>query len=610
MFNENNSNNSPNSVYSSCFSRSSTPINHESLSAFSSANNTPLPTKDCEIQFGTASAVAPLSDDLANAPSPPTIKLEQSPASSHNDSIRSIWNNKSLSIDISRANSKMAGNNLSRTSGANGQTSFLLDRSNDIWNTTFTPSSQFFGKNITSNNQTVNKNSNLSNADNLTVNNKSNFGYFDKTPMMSSFGNNLEIYPAHSNLVTPRSAVFNSFDAAAVKSNPIVTPTQFGFNNNNSNNMMNSEMMMGNLSNQNNGVTNQVLDYFSKNQNTQINQLSVDDIQNINYEAIFQNNIQLPKFFMPGQQQQAHMDGHYGQDYGMNPLVLVSFKNGRLDIFYYCLNSIPNGLNRGDMVIVEADRGKDLGMVVSTNISIDDSRVLKMMQNQEQNEALKFDGNTNASGNVAATLTAAAAMASSNMMSDNNLQTTHIPKQILRVAMPNEVSQIFNKESDEVKALTIMQSKIGMHQTPMKVLGAEYQWDRRKLTFYYVANKRIDFRDLVKDIFRIYKTRIWMCAVIPTDMSVKNEIEMNDNSMNANINQFNTLANNNGSNYSYANNMKNHTRNNSSISNFVMQQQQMTPLPSFEIQAPTPTKSTFEQEPSLMVPQFNSIWEA
>lgn len=36
--------------------------------------------------------------------------------------------------------------------------------------------------------------------------------------------------------------------------------------------------------------------------------------------------------------------------------------------------------------------------------------------------------------------------------------------------------------------------------------------DRRKLTFYFKANERIDFRELVRELFKIYKTRIWMCC--------------------------------------------------------------------------------------------------
>jgi hypothetical protein len=39
--------------------------------------------------------------------------------------------------------------------------------------------------------------------------------------------------------------------------------------------------------------------------------------------------------------------------------------------------------------------------------------------------------------------------------------------------------------------------------------------DRRKLTFYFLADQRIDFRELVRDLFKTYKTRIWMCAMKP-----------------------------------------------------------------------------------------------
>lgn len=42
---------------------------------------------------------------------------------------------------------------------------------------------------------------------------------------------------------------------------------------------------------------------------------------------------------------------------------------------------------------------------------------------------------------------------------------------------------------------------------PMEVCDAEWQWDRRKLTFYYVADSRVDFRELVRELFRLYKTR-------------------------------------------------------------------------------------------------------
>jgi hypothetical protein len=47
----------------------------------------------------------------------------------------------------------------------------------------------------------------------------------------------------------------------------------------------------------------------------------------------------------------------------------------------------------------------------------------------------------------------------------------------------------------------------------MQVLEAEYQFDRHKLTFYFAADRRIDFRDLVSELFSQYKTRIWMQQV-------------------------------------------------------------------------------------------------
>jgi len=47
----------------------------------------------------------------------------------------------------------------------------------------------------------------------------------------------------------------------------------------------------------------------------------------------------------------------------------------------------------------------------------------------------------------------------------------------------------------------------------MVVLDAEYQYDRRKLTIYYDSDQRIDFRELVRELFSAYKLRIWMNKV-------------------------------------------------------------------------------------------------
>lgn len=143
---------------------------------------------------------------------------------------------------------------------------------------------------------------------------------------------------------------------------------------------------------------------------------------------------------------------------------VVEFKGGRNDYFY-----IPDGsdlqVTEGDLVIVEADRGKDLGKVI-------------LVQN-------------------AATM----------------LVPPQDPKCIYRNAQTTEVNMLLDKARDEQKALAIVQAKARQKGLDMEIVDAEYQWDRRKLTFYFVAEERIDFRDLVKDLFKIYKTRIWMCAV-------------------------------------------------------------------------------------------------
>jgi len=87
------------------------------------------------------------------------------------------------------------------------------------------------------------------------------------------------------------------------------------------------------------------------------------------------------------------------------------------------------------------------------------------------------------------------------------------PKKIFRHAQPTEISLLLSKEQDETRALELCRAKIKHHDLPMEVVEAEYQWDRRKLTFFYKAGDRVDFRELVRDLFKMYKTRIWMCAV-------------------------------------------------------------------------------------------------
>ncbi|KAJ3099346.1 hypothetical protein HDU97_003271 [Phlyctochytrium planicorne] len=169
------------------------------------------------------------------------------------------------------------------------------------------------------------------------------------------------------------------------------------------------------------------------------------------------------------------------------PLYVVEFKAGRIDFFFFS-DSSGSVVKTGDLVIVEADRGKDLGKVIHD--SLQNNAQMLAFQNQHGDA----------------------------MLDSHFLNKEVHPKRIFRLAQPNEIPMLVAKSQDEAKAMAVCQSKIRQKKLPMEVVDAEYQWDRRKLTFYFVADRRIDFRELVRDLFKLYKTRIWMCAVNPAKL--------------------------------------------------------------------------------------------
>ncbi|TPX35642.1 hypothetical protein SmJEL517_g01987 [Synchytrium microbalum] len=183
------------------------------------------------------------------------------------------------------------------------------------------------------------------------------------------------------------------------------------------------------------------------------------------------------------------------------PLYIVEFKAGRMDYFYV---GEQTGLiiRKGDLVIVEADRGKDLGKVVVEGIL--------NPQQLAMHQSVLGDG-------LLSGVNALSGSDGSNVPANGGQlgpKDIH-PKRIYRVAQQGEVSQLVSKNADEARAQSLCQAKIRQRKLPMEIVDAEYQWDRRKLTFYFVADRRIDFRELVRELFKIYKTRIWMCAVSP-----------------------------------------------------------------------------------------------
>lgn len=79
---------------------------------------------------------------------------------------------------------------------------------------------------------------------------------------------------------------------------------------------------------------------------------------------------------------------------------------------------------------------------------------------------------------------------------------------VIRRATPEDAEVVKANAAREKEALAICQQKIREHGLPMKLVGAEYTFDRNKLIFYFTAEGRVDFRQLVRDLAAIFRTRI------------------------------------------------------------------------------------------------------
>ncbi|KAF7727184.1 hypothetical protein EC973_007959 [Apophysomyces ossiformis] len=125
---------------------------------------------------------------------------------------------------------------------------------------------------------------------------------------------------------------------------------------------------------------------------------------------------------------------------------VIEFKGGRSDIFY----SQP-GPKRGDLVIVEADRGHDLGKVTLENVSRQQLIMIHEQQLQLQ-QSEKTDSE------------------------EAPKRKDIYVKRIFRLARPDEVAMLMTKSQDEAKALMVCQSKVRAKKLNMQVVDAEYQW--------------------------------------------------------------------------------------------------------------------------------------
>jgi cell fate regulator YaaT (PSP1 superfamily) len=156
-------------------------------------------------------------------------------------------------------------------------------------------------------------------------------------------------------------------------------------------------------------------------------------------------------------------------------LYLIEFGSGRLDIAYV-FPPDGMGLIKDDHVIIEADRGEDCGRVVCLTSK---ERYKKLLNRIDKNEITK---------------------------------EVH-PKRVYRRAEEKDLDMLKYKNELEKIALSNCRERVCERGLVMEVVDCEYQWDMNKLTFFFVSERRVDFRELVKELYKVYKTRIWMCAV-------------------------------------------------------------------------------------------------
>lgn len=94
-------------------------------------------------------------------------------------------------------------------------------------------------------------------------------------------------------------------------------------------------------------------------------------------------------------------------------------------------------------------------------------------------------------------------------------------KDVIRIATEEDTKTYIQNEAKSKEAFSVCEQKIKEHDLDMKLIDAEYTFDNTKLLFYFTAEGRIDFRDLVKDLAAIYKTRIELRQI-----GVRDEVKM------------------------------------------------------------------------------------
>jgi cell fate regulator YaaT (PSP1 superfamily) len=138
----------------------------------------------------------------------------------------------------------------------------------------------------------------------------------------------------------------------------------------------------------------------------------------------------------------------------------VEYRSGRLGYF---INPAGLDIKPEDLVVVDVERGEDIAQVVHLAISSDE------LESQHQN------------GKILA---------------------------VKRLANDHDLEKLNNLADEEQKATQVFQEIVVKYPFQMKLIDTVYQFDGNKLTFFFVADGRIDFRLFVRELATVFKTRI------------------------------------------------------------------------------------------------------
>ncbi|MDF2987900.1 MAG: putative PSP1-like protein [Eubacterium sp.] len=141
----------------------------------------------------------------------------------------------------------------------------------------------------------------------------------------------------------------------------------------------------------------------------------------------------------------------------MVKVVGVRFKTAG-KIYYFDPGELVIGLNQN--VIVETARGIEFGLVVVPNRDVDESEIVAPL------------------------------------------------KKVIRIATNEDTAHAAENDKKEKEAYNVCIQKINDHKLDMKLIDVEYTFDNNKVLFYFTADGRVDFRELVKDLAAVFKTRI------------------------------------------------------------------------------------------------------